>query len=108
MVYGGKFRKALILDMEDSSKICNEAEAAPQSPGGSNSLASGILNGMPVFCEFPSSETSNCHTYKNHTWQFLANLPTNRKHAGYVTMDDNHLWITGGEVTVGKDTKFWR
>ena len=109
MVYGGSGR-ALILDMEDNTKVCNDPENAPKSPVGSNSQNGVSLNGMPVSCDFPNDHISpsNCHIFKNHTWQLLANLPAIRHHSAAVTLDDNHFWITGGESSKGKDIKFWR
>ena len=112
MVYGGHL-KTLILDMEDNTKSCNNVELVPQSIKSYTSWTSGFLNGMPVVCEAPQNTDNcwndglcpaNCHIYKNHTWQFLASLPTIRAHSAAVNMDDNHLWITGGTYTPGKDT----
>jgi hypothetical protein len=109
MVFGGFKRGSIILDMEDDTKSCSDVEPAPVSPAGSNSQTSGVLNGMPVLCNYPNDHTSPslCHIYKNHTWQFLASLPvpTIRHHAPAINIDDNHLWIMGGETTSGKDDR---
>ena len=109
MVYGGS-GSAQILDMEDNSKVCNDPENAPRSSVGTNSMNGVSLNGMPVSCEFPGDHVSpsNCHIFKDHTWKLLGTLPAIRHHSAAVTLDDNHFWITGGEVTAGKYTKFWR
>ena len=99
MVYGGH-QKTKILDMEDNTKTCNDAELVPQYPVGHNSATSGTLNGMPVICGGNCGHAGlcdpTCSIYKNHTWQFLSNLSRIRFNTASANMDDNHLWITAG------------
>jgi len=99
MVYGGH-QTTKILDMEDTSKTCNDAELVPQNPVGYHAATSGTLNGMPVMCGGTCGHAGlcnpTCSIYKNHTWQFLSNLSRVRFLTAAANMDDNHLWITGG------------
>ena len=99
MVYGG-YHTTKILDMEDDTKTCNDAELVPQYPAGYISATSGSLNGMPVicggYCGHAGLGNPTCSIYKNHTWQFLSNLSRIRFNTAAANMDDNHLWITAG------------
>ena len=82
---------AEIVDMENSSVTCNNLQDFPVER---LATMGGLLDGKPLICGGWYPYSADCYQY-DQTWNPTIQMNKQRGAAGYVTMNDGTLWITG-------------
>ena len=82
---------AEIVDMENSSVTCNNLQDFPVER---LATMGGLLDGKPLICGGFHPYSADCYQY-DQTWNPTTQMNKERGAAGYVTMNDGSLWITG-------------
>ena len=82
---------AEIVDMENSSVTCNNLQDFPVERW---TTMGGLLDGKPLICGGVYPPSAECYQY-DQTWNPTIQMNKERGAAGYVTMNDGSLWITG-------------